>query len=71
MLIIFGAAALFNEPYAALEEAELNIATRIVRAPMDLIQHMTTMTPNAQVMEVAVSAFQAALGEGDEEVNEN
>ena len=71
VLIIFGAAALFNEPYAALEEAELNIATRIVRAPMDLIQHMTTMTPNAQVMEVAVSAFQAALGEGDEEVNEN
>ena len=71
ILIIFGVAAVFNEPYAALEDAELNLATRIVRAPMDLIQHMTTIAPKAQIVEVAVSAFQAALGEGDEEVNEN
>ena len=71
ILIIFGVAAVFNEPYAALEDAELNLATRIVRAPMDLIQHMTTIAPSQQIVEVAVSAFQAALGESDEEVNEN
>lgn len=71
ILIIFGVAAVFNEPYAALEDAPMNLATRIVRAPMDLFQHMTTMEPNPQIVEVAVSAFQAALGKDDEEVNEN
>lgn len=71
VLIIFGVAAVLNEPFSALEAADLNIATRILRAPMDLFQHMTTMAPNPQIAEVAVSAFQAALGEGDEEVKEN
>jgi len=71
VLIIFGVAAVFNEPYSALEAAKLNIFTRILRAPMDLVQHMTTIAPHPQIMEVAVSAFQAALGEGDEEVKEN
>ena len=70
-LVFFGVAAVLNEPFAALEAAELNIATRILRAPMDLFQHMTIVAPNAQVMEVAVSAFQAALGEDGEEVKEN
>lgn len=70
-LILFGVAAVLNEPFAALEDAELNAATRILRAPMDLFQHMTTVAPNPQIMEVAVSAFQAALGEGDEEVKEH
>ncbi|MBQ3575640.1 MAG: DUF1385 domain-containing protein, partial [Clostridia bacterium] len=71
VLIIFGVAAVLNEPFAALEAANLNIATRILRAPMDLFQHMTAAAPNTQIMEVAVSAFQAALGEGDEEVTDH
>ena len=55
----------------ALEAAELNWATRILRAPIDLIQHMTTLEPHPQVMEVALCAFRAALGEIDEEVTDN
>ena len=71
ILVFFGVAAVLNEPFASLESAELNIATRILRAPMDLFQHMTTVAPNAQIVEVAVSAFEAALGEDGEEVNDN
>lgn len=71
ILIVFGVAAMVNEPFAALEAAELNLATRFLRAPMDLFQHMTTIAPSEQIMEVAVSAFQTALGEGDGEVNED
>ena len=71
VMVFFGVAAVLNEPFSALEAAELNIATRILRAPMDLLQHMTIVAPNPQIMEVAVSAFQAALGEDGEEVKED
>ena len=69
--ILLGVAAVLNEPFSALEAAELNWATRILRAPIDLIQHMTTLEPHPQVMEVALCAFRAALGEIDEEVTDN
>ncbi len=63
LLILLGVAAVLNEPFSALEAAERNWATRILRAPIDLIQHMTTLEPHPQMLEVAVCAFQAALGE--------
>ena len=71
LAILLGVAAVLNEPFSALEAAELNWATRILRAPIDLIQHMTTLEPHPQVMEVALCAFRAALGEIDEEVTDN
>lgn len=71
LAILLGVAAVLNEPFSALETAELNWATRILRAPIDLIQHMTTLEPHPQVMEVALCAFRAALGEIDEEVTDN
>ena len=71
LAILLGVAAMLNEPFSALEAAELNWATRILRAPIDLIQHMTTLEPHPQVMEVALCAFRAALGEIDEEVTDN
>ncbi len=69
LAVVLGVAAVLNEPFSALEDAELNWATRILRAPIDLIQHMTTLEPHPQIMEVALCAFRAALGEIDEEVN--
>lgn len=67
--VILGVAAVLNEPFSALEGAELNWATRILRTPIDLLQHMTTVEPHPQIMEVALCAYRAALGEIDEEVN--
>ena len=63
LLILLGVAAIINEPFSALEEAEPGWVTRILRTPIDLIQHMTTLEPHPQMLEVAVCAFQAALGE--------
>ena len=71
LAILLGVASVLNEPFSALEGAELNWATRILRAPIDLIQHMTTLEPHPQIMEVALCAFRAALGEIDEEVTPN
>lgn len=56
-------AAVINEPFASLEGSEMTLPVRIVRAPMDLLQHITTLEPHPQMLEVAVCAFQAALGE--------
>ena len=66
LLIIFGVAAVLNEPFSALEVAEINWATRILRAPIDLFQHMTTAEPHPQMLELTVCAFKAALGELEE-----
>lgn len=63
--ILLGVAAVLNEPFSALETAYLNWATRIARLPIDLIQHMTTAEPHPQILEVALCAFQAALGQLD------
>lgn len=71
LLIILGVAALLNEPFSALEVAERNWATRILRVPIDLFQHMTTLEPHPQMLEVAVCAFKAALGELGKEVKPN
>jgi len=68
MLILLAVAALLNEPYSALESADLTLPVRITRAPMDLMQHITVLEPTEQMLEVAVCAFRAALGENDEEV---
>ena len=61
--IILGVAAVINEPIIAMEDAENTWAVRLVRAPYDLFQRMTTMEPHPQMIEVAVCAMQAALGE--------
>ena len=61
--IILGVAALLNEPILAMEDAENTLAVRIVRAPYDLFQRMTTLEPHPQMLEVAICAMQAALGE--------
>ncbi len=71
LLIILGVAALLNEPFSALEVAERSWATRILRAPIDLFQHMTALEPHPQMLEVAVCAFKAALGELGKEVKPN
>ena len=39
---------------------------RILRAPIDLFQHMTTAEPHPQMLELTVCAFKAALGELEE-----
>ncbi|MBQ8506721.1 MAG: DUF1385 domain-containing protein [Clostridia bacterium] len=67
LLVILGVAAVLNEPFSALEVAELNWATRILRTPIDWMQHMTTLEPHPQMLELTVCAFRAALGELDEE----
>ena len=61
-------AALFNEPYSALERAKLTPLVRVLRAPMDFLQHMTALEPHPQMLEVAICALEAALGENGEEV---
>jgi len=61
-------AALFNEPYSALENADMTLPVRITRAPMDLMQHITVLEPTEQMLEVAVCAFRTALGQNDNEV---
>ena len=60
--VLLGVAALINEPFLALEEARLTLPVRILRAPVDFIQHMTTLEPHPQMLEVAVCAFDAAMG---------
>lgn len=82
--IVLLTAALFNEPFSALEGAELTLPVRIVRAPIDFLQHLMTLEPHPQMLEVAVCAFEAVLSddassedaasvdlpsENDEEVN--
>ena len=63
ILIVLAVAALINEPIRAIENAPCTRAIKILRTPLDLLQHMTTLKPNFPVQEVAVCAFQAALGE--------
>lgn len=69
ILIILATAAVFNEPYSALESAEPTLPVRILRFPMDLMQHITVLEPQPQMLEVAVCAFNVALGETDKEVS--
>lgn len=61
--IILGVAAIINEPIIAMEDAENTWAVRLVRAPYDFFQRMTTMEPHPQMLEVAICAMQAVLGE--------
>ena len=69
ILIVLAVAAVFNEPYSALESSEITLPVRIVRAPMDLFQYLTVLEPDARMLEVVVCAFNAALGEETNEVN--
>ena len=62
ILVLLAVAAVLNEPFSALEEAKLTLPVRIARAPIDLLQHMTTLEPHPQMLEVAVCAFNAAMG---------
>lgn len=68
ILLVLLTAAVFNEPFCALEDADLTLPVRIARAPMDLLQHMTALEPHPQMLEVAACAFQAVLDETDSEV---
>ena len=70
ILIVLAVAAVFNEPYCALEDSDLTLPVRIVRAPFDLFQHMTTLEPDTRMLEVAVCAFKAVLDDNMNEVNE-
>lgn len=63
-------AALFNEPFSALEAANLTLPVRILRAPVDLLQYMTTLEPHPQMLEVAVCAFEAILSEDTQSQDE-
>jgi len=65
--ILLGVAAVLNEPIRAMEDADMTLAVRIVRAPYDLFQRMTVLEPHPQMLEVAVCAFQAALGQSMKE----
>lgn len=65
LLVLTGVAAVLNEPFSSVESADRTWLNRILRAPIDLIQHMTTLEPHPQMLEVAACAFQAALGELD------
>lgn len=71
LAMIFCAAAILNEPYAALEMAELGPVVRVLRAPMDFAQHITALEPHPQMLEVVICAFETALGERGREVNPN
>ena len=75
VLILLAVAAVLNEPFSALEEARPTLPVRIARAPIDLLQHMTTLEPHPQMLEVAVCAFDAAMGkvgkEAETEVTSN
>ena len=62
ILVILAVAAAINEPFAALENAKRSSIVRILRAPIDLLQHMTALEPHPQMLEVAVCAFDAAMG---------
>ncbi len=66
--ILLGVAALFDEPFLALEEARMTKGVWIARAPIDFIQHMTTLEPHPQMLEVAVCAFEAAMGKSQDEL---
>lgn len=70
VVVILLTAAIWNEPYSALEAAALTMPVRVIRAPFDAIQKMTTIEPDKRALEVAVCAFQTALGE-IEEVKDN
>ena len=59
--IILGVSALLNEPFSALEAAHMSGLVRVLRAPMDALQYLTTLEPHPQMTEVAVCAFTAAL----------
>lgn len=68
--ILLGVAAVLNEPILALENAAMSPAVRVLRAPMDLIEHIMTRRPGQEPLEVAVCAFQAALGDLEEAPDE-
>ena len=70
--VLLGVAAVLNEQFCALEEAQMTLPVRIARTPIDFLQHMTTLEPHPQMLEVAVCAFNAAMqkagGEAETEV---
>lgn len=69
--ILLGVSAVLNEPFAALESAHMSGLVRLVRAPMDALQYMTTLEPHPQMTEVAVCAFRAALEDGAQETEDS
>ena len=61
-------ATLLGEINFALERAKLTPLVRVLRAPMDFLQHLTALEPHPQMLEVALCAIEAVLGEHVEEV---
>ena len=70
ILIVLAVAAVLNEPFSALEGADMTLPVRITRALIDWMQHITTLEPDANMLEVAVCAFEAVLQSDDKEVKE-
>ena len=64
--ILLGVAALLGEPMRALENAELTTAVSVLRGPMDCIEALMTLPPDAEALEAAVCAFQAVTGDIEE-----
>ena len=48
--IVLGVAALLNEPFSALEGADMTLPVRIARTPLDLLQYLTTLEPHPQMI---------------------
>lgn len=69
--VILLTAALLNEPLRALEEARPTPLIRALRAPIDLMQLMTTLEAHPQMLEVSLCAFNAAMGKAREEMEED
>lgn len=67
--ILLAAAAIINEPFSLLEGAKLSPPINILRAPMNLLQYLTVLEPQPQMLEVVLCAFNAVLDEPDKEVN--
>lgn len=64
--ILLGVAALLGEPVRALENAEMTTAVSVLRGPMDCIEALMTLPPDAEALEAAVCAFQAVTGDIEE-----
>lgn len=60
--VVLLVAALVNEPLRALEEARPGFVIDALRTPLYLLQHLTTLEPHPQMLEVAICAFNVAMG---------
>lgn len=60
ILIVFAAAAIVNEPVYLVERFSAANPLRVLRAPLMWLERMFVIEPHAQMVEVALCAFNAA-----------